>query len=268
MAGRVCMVKAVIIPSFIHVVRVYLLPVSILLKVEKAMRNFIWSGSASNKGVNNVCWNKVCVPHSEGGLNMTSIKTLNKAVLLYSLWGIFTSCHDGNVFIQKRLINKHNVVKEHHTKSSIGKGVCLHWPYINDNSRWICGFPSTVSFWFDKWLDYVIADRVGIPNSMRKHFNYVVFYYFIEGVWHIEIEFLANYPDIVDDIKKHRLSDDTLDRRVLEKSLLGDLSSKTSYLMLSSHYPTVNWGTWIWQSFIPLCRSTTMWKAIHNKLLT
>lgn len=142
MAGRVCMVKSVIIPSFIHVMRVYLLPVSTLHKVEKAMRNFIWTGSSINKANGTVCWNKVCAPHSEGGLNMTDINTLNKSLLLHSLWSMFTSHGEGNVFIQKRLINSNNQVKEHHTKSSIRKGVCLHWSYINSNSRWLYGLPS------------------------------------------------------------------------------------------------------------------------------
>lgn len=165
MAGRVCLVKAVIIPSFIHIMRVYLLPASIILKIDKAIRNFIWSGSSFVKGSCNVSWSKVCSPHSEGGLNMNSINTLKKSILLQSLWRIFTSRFEGNAFIQKRLLNFHNNVKEHHTKSSIRTGLCLHWPYIFGNSRWICGLPSKVSFWFDNWLGYIIADRVGIPKN-------------------------------------------------------------------------------------------------------
>lgn len=268
LAGRVCMVKSVIISSFLHVMKVYILPAAIITKVENAMRNFIWSGSVSSKGSSNVGWSKVCAPYAEGGLNMVSLRVLNRSILLQSLWSIFTSTCEGDVFIQRRLLNSRNKVKEHHTKSSIRTGLCLHWSYINDNSRWICGFPSSISFWFDKWLNYVIADRVGIPISLRRHFNYYVSDYFINGTWNIEYTFSNTFPEIVEDIRKHKLLDGYNDKRIWEKSLHGDLSSKLSYCLLSSHYPEVSWGSWIWQSFIPKCRSTTIWKAIHNRLLT
>lgn len=41
MAGRVCFIKSVIIPSFIHIMKAYLLPKSILVSVDKVVRNFI-----------------------------------------------------------------------------------------------------------------------------------------------------------------------------------------------------------------------------------
>lgn len=146
MAGRACLVNTVIIPSFIHIMKVYLWPSSILLLVEKAMRNFIWTGSTSTKGKLNVCWSKVCAPYAEGGYGVTSITTLNGSILLKSLWDIMCSHDEGNYFIKTRLINKHNNVRGYHIPSSIISGVRLFWPYIQDNSRWICGVPSGVSF--------------------------------------------------------------------------------------------------------------------------
>lgn len=45
LADKACYVNSIITTSFIHSMNVFLWPSSLLLKVEKAMRNFIWSGS-------------------------------------------------------------------------------------------------------------------------------------------------------------------------------------------------------------------------------
>lgn len=109
---------------------------------------------------------------------------------------------------------------------------------------------------------------IGIPLRMRNLFIYNISDYFSNGFWNVDIDFCNAYSDINDDIRKHRFIDGAKDVRIWEKSLHGDLSSKVSYIMLSPNYPDVNWGNWICQPFITVCRSTTTWKAIHNRLLT
>lgn len=110
----------------------------------------------------------------------------------------------------------------------------------------------------------MIADRVGIPAAWRNLFNFSVSDYYFNGVWNMEVAFLMEYPDIVDDISRHRCTEGSKDIRIWEKSLHGTLSSNLAYYILSPHFPEVNWGSWIWQSFIPKCRSSTIWKVVHN----
>ncbi|KAL8466219.1 hypothetical protein ACS0TY_035363 [Phlomoides rotata] len=43
MAGRVCLVNSVMVSSLVHSMMVYKWPRSLLQKVDKAMRNFIWT---------------------------------------------------------------------------------------------------------------------------------------------------------------------------------------------------------------------------------
>lgn len=77
--------------------------------------------------------------------------------------------------------------------------------------------PSSISFWFDNWLVYAIADRIDIPLNLGNLFNFTVSDYFGNGIWNIETDFYNVYPDIVDDISKHRLFEGAKDVRIWKK---------------------------------------------------
>lgn len=267
MAGRVCYVNSVITASLIHSMTIFLWPSFLLLKVEKAMRNFIWSGSTLSKGNATVNWIKVCSPHEEGGLNVKSLRILNRSLLVHFFWKFTTSIYEGNAFINKRLIKTDGSIRNS-VSSSIRLGLNRSWAKIKANFRWLCGLPSGVSFWHDNWLGYIISDRIGKPVFLKHFYPFVVSDYFINGISFLEETFCSVYPDIVTNILSHNLLASSVDKRVWEKSLHGDLSAKLSYFITNNHFPKVNWGSWIWKSFIPPARSVMFWKAIHNKLLT
>ncbi|KAL8527709.1 hypothetical protein ACS0TY_005524 [Phlomoides rotata] len=81
LAGRACLVNSVIVSSLVHSMMIYKWPRSLLNKIDKAMRNFIWMGSIEKKGSCMVNWAKVCAPKEEGGLGIRSIETANEAFL-------------------------------------------------------------------------------------------------------------------------------------------------------------------------------------------
>lgn len=172
MAGRVCYVNSVITASFIHSMKVYLWPVSLLMKVKKVMRNFICSGSHLTKDKATMNWAKVCSPYKEEAFNVKSLKVLNMSLLMHFFWKISTSLDDGNQLVKSRLMKRNGVIRAV-VSSFIRPGFNCSWPMIN--SRWLCGYPSAVSFWYDNWLGYTIADRVGIPFTHIKYFPFTCF---------------------------------------------------------------------------------------------
>ncbi|KAL8534501.1 hypothetical protein ACS0TY_010497 [Phlomoides rotata] len=69
LASRVCLVNSIIISSLVHSMMIYKWPRSLLNKIEKVMRNFIWTGSIEEKGFCMVNWSKVCAPREEDAQN-------------------------------------------------------------------------------------------------------------------------------------------------------------------------------------------------------
>lgn len=97
MAGRICLVNSVITSSLIHSFMVYKWPLRLIKYMEKAIRNFVWTGSVISKKLVVVPWNQCCSPKAEGGLGIKNLSLLNSA-LLHKLAGSIMA-KDGLIFI-------------------------------------------------------------------------------------------------------------------------------------------------------------------------
>lgn len=130
MAGRVCLVKSVIMSSLVYSMMVYKWQVSLMRKLEAAMRNFIWSGDIMKKGSVTVSWIRCCTP-VEGGLNLRSIQSMNEAFLIRLAWDI----HCNNVpfadLFRRRFLKSHGCPKSSYFKSSIWPGLKSHLSVFN-----------------------------------------------------------------------------------------------------------------------------------------
>ena len=78
-AGRLIMVKHVLSSIPLHISLVIPIPSKSSLKIERLMRNFLWSSSSDKKRSNMVNWKVVCLPKSEGGLGLRKVKEFNEA---------------------------------------------------------------------------------------------------------------------------------------------------------------------------------------------
>jgi hypothetical protein len=79
MAGRVQLVRSVIQSMLIYSITLYSWPASMIKKIEKDVKNFIWSGDVDKRKLVTVAWKKICRTFSQGGLNLRSLSNLNKA---------------------------------------------------------------------------------------------------------------------------------------------------------------------------------------------
>ncbi|KAL8511003.1 hypothetical protein ACS0TY_017723 [Phlomoides rotata] len=104
MAGRICLVNSIVnIASFlVHSMLVYRWPCSLLDQIERAMRNYIWTGNVDKAGFYTVSWAKACASKDEGCLGIRSIKLMNEAFLHKLAWTVLTDNEAAMGFVRAR----------------------------------------------------------------------------------------------------------------------------------------------------------------------
>ena len=58
-------------------------------RIEAVCRSFLWTGKSCVTKKSPVAWNKVCAPKNQGGLNVISFQSWNKACLIKLLWNLY-----------------------------------------------------------------------------------------------------------------------------------------------------------------------------------
>lgn len=91
LAGRVTLAHSVIQVVPIYAMQTSNLPSRVKNKIDHACKSFIWSGSATQRKLSLVSWEKICQPKACGGLGFKSLDVMNKALLMKLAWGLISS---------------------------------------------------------------------------------------------------------------------------------------------------------------------------------
>ena len=104
MAGRLTLIKSVILGAFTHSFFMYKWPNSILKDLNSCIRNFLWSGSTQERKLITVAWNDVYKSISNGGLGLKELSLANKTFLKKSAWDFFSNCNWISSFLKKHFL--------------------------------------------------------------------------------------------------------------------------------------------------------------------
>ncbi|KAK9677000.1 hypothetical protein RND81_11G115300 [Saponaria officinalis] len=85
-AGRVVIIKSVLMSLHSYWARIFILPKTVLNRIEAICRSFLWHGSGASDGPALVAWEKVCRPRKNGGLGFYVWWIQNKADHLWVRW--------------------------------------------------------------------------------------------------------------------------------------------------------------------------------------
>ncbi|XP_074305640.1 uncharacterized protein LOC141640860 [Silene latifolia] len=87
-AGRLVLIKSVLSTLHCYWARIFILPVSILNKVEALCRSFLWQGNEISNGPALIAWDTCCKTKQEGGLGLIDLRRWNTAALGKYIWWI------------------------------------------------------------------------------------------------------------------------------------------------------------------------------------
>ena len=89
-AGRLQLIKSTLFSMQVYWSSMFILPNSIIRKIESSLAAFLWKGTSLSHTRAKVAWSTLCYPLDEGGLGIKNIKTWNKAATLKYVWRLLT----------------------------------------------------------------------------------------------------------------------------------------------------------------------------------
>jgi exonuclease III len=155
-AGRLTLVKAVLMAIPLHQLIVLGLHKKVLKQVNRIVRGFLWAGRAeANGGHCHVNWAKVCRPLSYGGLGIPDLARMATSLRTRWIWRMRT-----------------DPLRPWH-------GIDMHFSKIelavfNVSTRMDVGDGNTALFWLDSWLDGRAISEIApdlfalVPGRARK----------------------------------------------------------------------------------------------------
>lgn len=153
-AGRLQLIKAVLMSLVNFWATVYLLPSKCIQEIESLCGAFLWTGPELKVMGAKVAWNVVCQTKQEGGLGIRALKVVNRVNVLKLIWRMLSGASLWGKWVESNLL-KHKTFWEISEKSQVGSWMWRKMVKMRDVARSFhkkeLGSGETTSFWFDDW---------------------------------------------------------------------------------------------------------------------
>ncbi|RVW34062.1 putative ribonuclease H protein [Vitis vinifera] len=84
--GRITLIKSTLASIPIYQMSIFRMPKSVVKRLEKLQRDFLWGGGNTGRKIHLVNWKVVCTQKDKGGLGIRRMGLLNKALLGKWIW--------------------------------------------------------------------------------------------------------------------------------------------------------------------------------------
>ena len=122
-AGRSVLIQSNLTSKASYQMQSFLLPKSILFKLDKTYRNFFWNKDIANKSPNLIGWDRICQPKEEGGLGFRKASVNNQALQMKLLWRVIKN--DANLWVQ--LVRKRYIKDKNLFTIKVSKSASWQW---------------------------------------------------------------------------------------------------------------------------------------------
>ncbi|XP_026433322.1 uncharacterized protein LOC113330706 [Papaver somniferum] len=132
---RIVLIKSVISSYVIHSMAFYKWPCTVIKQVERAIRNFLWSGDAEKRKYFTVLYDDLCLSKREGGLGIKKLNDVNRAMLM-KLWiSIWDSNKIWDIFSRAKYIKVNGNLINYKLDSSGFPGIRLVYNFVQKHTR-------------------------------------------------------------------------------------------------------------------------------------
>ncbi|GJV16116.1 putative RNA-directed DNA polymerase [Tanacetum coccineum] len=201
-AGRTQLIHSVLSSMHLYWASVFILPYSLMLKLEQVMRGFLWCQGEMKKGKAKVAWEVVCLPKKEGGLRIRRLDVFNKALISSHIWSILS----GKESLWVKWIHSYKLNGCSFWDIPLRGKVSWGWRKILQIRQLVrpffwskVGNGNSTSAWFDNWssigpLSNVISNR----DIYRAGFSLdsKVADIISHGKWAWPFEWQVKYPNL------------------------------------------------------------------------
>ncbi|CAA7032614.1 unnamed protein product [Microthlaspi erraticum] len=280
-AGRLTLTKGVLSTIPIHTMSIISLPKSIIGKLDKVSRSFLWGSSTEQRKQHLLSWQKVCRPKEDGGLGIRMTADMNRALLGKVGWRLL---HDTESLWAKVLRSKYKVTDTYDPRWIVTKGTWSStWRSIAIGLRdvvipgvsWVLGDGKMVRFWQDIWLlDKPLRETVMLALPVGVENLRVCDYWRYGSGWLVDqiIPFVTTETAlmlralVVDDVTGSK------DRLSWGQSSDGQFSVSSAYSFLTNDTtPRQNLGALfrrVWSVVAPERVRVFLWLSVHQVLMT
>ncbi|RVW57146.1 putative ribonuclease H protein [Vitis vinifera] len=162
--GRITLIKSTLASIPIYQMSIFRMPKSVVKRLEKLQRDFLWGGGSTGRKIHLINWKVVCTQKEKRGLGIRRMGLLNKALLGKWIWRFAV---EKDVLWKKVIGVKHGLEgcgwKSKEVRGPFGVGVWkeilkeMSWCW--NNMKFKVGRGTKIMFWTDHWCGNVALSQ-------------------------------------------------------------------------------------------------------------
>ncbi|GAU48070.1 hypothetical protein TSUD_324930 [Trifolium subterraneum] len=174
-------------------------------------------------------------PLAQGGLNLRSLSSLNKASNLKLCRSLLNSQSSWAKLLKDRVIRGNKIIL-HHIYSSILSSIKEEFSAITENSIWLLGNGEDINFWNDNWCSTPLYEQFNIPQHISQQ---------------------ATIP-----------LEPSQNKLLWKHSDTGEFQLKDAYHFKHQQFQDLPWAKALCNIDIRPSKSLFVWRLMHNKVPT
>ncbi|XP_026443827.1 uncharacterized protein LOC113343973 [Papaver somniferum] len=202
----------------------------------------------------------------EGGLGISSLRTMNKVLIMKLWWSIRASDKKWARFLESKFTCRDGRIKVAGVKSFILPGILWVHNDVVNNTKCIIGDGRSTSLFFDVWYGVTtlaeVLNRTDLDRDAR--FCDII----VQGQWVLQGDHRQDLTNVGVFLEELLRIQGGLDRKVWMPDLRGNFSVKSARELIRTKYPIMVEAILLWRSVVHPSLAAQNWKFVRGACAT